>query len=76
MLVDHRCTNSFKDIPGHLVEEWNFSKTKNFLPEDVTAESHRRVWWKCTFGHEEFDPIRVRVEITVAFIVNEKPKKH
>ncbi|NUU73875.1 zinc-ribbon domain-containing protein [Paenibacillus xylanilyticus] len=53
--------NSLQNTHIHLVKEWNLSKTDQFLPEEVTADSHRRVWWKCTSGHEEFNPIRIRV---------------
>lgn len=52
---------SLLETHNQIVEDWNFIKTKNFTPHDVSADSHRRVWWKCDLGHEEFNPVRVRV---------------
>ena len=35
-----------------LAEEWNYEKNTELTPEDVTANSNKKVWWKCSNGHE------------------------
>ncbi|MBQ1305448.1 MAG: zinc-ribbon domain-containing protein [Erysipelotrichales bacterium] len=36
-----------------LLKEWDYRKNKDIcIPEDVTAGSHLKVWWKCENGHE------------------------
>ena len=43
--------NDLQTINPVLSEEWNFPK--NILrPDQVTAGSNRKVWWKCKNGHE------------------------
>lgn len=36
----------------NLVKEWNFKKNAKLLPEHVTANSAKKVWWICEKGHE------------------------
>ena len=35
-----------------IIEEWNYEKNGSTLPTDVMAGSSRKVWWKCSKGHE------------------------
>jgi len=35
-----------------LAAEWNFEKNGELTPEDVRSWSHKKVWWKCSSGHE------------------------
>lgn len=35
-----------------IAEEWNYKKNNDLTPNDVTAYSGKRVWWKCKQGHE------------------------
>lgn len=36
-----------------LAEEWNYEMNGSLMPEDVTAYSHKKVWWECRrCGHE------------------------
>ncbi len=35
-----------------LVREWDYEKNTSFLPNDITADSKKKVWWKCSKGHE------------------------
>ena len=35
-----------------LLQEWNYEKNGDLLPENFTAHSNRKVWWKCPKGHE------------------------
>ena len=35
-----------------LAKEWNYEKNGQLKPEQVTANSNKKVWWKCNKGHE------------------------
>ena len=35
-----------------LAEEWNYEKNGNPTPQHFTANSGKKVWWKCQKGHE------------------------
>ena len=35
-----------------LAKEWNYERNGDLKPEDVTASSGKKVWWKCNKGHE------------------------
>ena len=35
-----------------LAQEWNYEKNDELTPMDVTPNSHKKVWWKCSQGHE------------------------
>ena len=35
-----------------LAKEWNYEKNGDLRPVNVTANSHKKVWWKCSKGHE------------------------
>ena len=35
-----------------LAKEWNYEKNGDLRPEDFTAMSGQKVWWKCEKGHE------------------------
>lgn len=35
-----------------LVDEWNYEKNGNLKPDQFTANSGKKVWWKCGKGHE------------------------
>lgn len=41
----------FRTIHPELMSEWDFEKNGNRRPEDFTAGSHKKVWWKCKEGH-------------------------
>ncbi|MCK5020528.1 MAG: zinc-ribbon domain-containing protein, partial [Candidatus Peribacteraceae bacterium] len=38
---------SLKETHPHLLEEWDYAKNGNLLPENVTFGSHKKVWWTC-----------------------------
>ena len=44
--------NDLKTVNPILSQEWNSQKNGNIRPEDFTANSHKKVWWKCSKGHE------------------------
>ena len=35
-----------------LMKEWNYEKNCDLKPESFTANSGKKVWWKCKKGHE------------------------
>ncbi len=35
-----------------LANEWNYKKNEGLTPKDVTPNSNKKVWWKCSNGHE------------------------
>ena len=43
-----------------LVKEWNYERNGNLKPSEVTYGSHKKVWWKCSKGHEWEDTVRDR----------------
>ena len=34
-----------------LAAEWNYSENGDLKPQNVTAHSHKKVWWQCMHGH-------------------------
>jgi hypothetical protein len=45
-------TNSLAARFPKLAREWHPTKNGDLGPHDVIAGSHRRVWWRCAFGHD------------------------
>ena len=44
--------NDLQTVNPTLAKEWHFEKNNGLTPADVTPNSHRKVWWKCSKGHE------------------------
>ena len=44
--------NDLKTVNPDLAKEWNYEKNDPLFPEQFTANSGKKVWWKCTRGHE------------------------
>ena len=44
--------NDLQTVNPTLADEWNYEKNNGLTPADVTPNSHRKVWWKCSKGHE------------------------
>ena len=44
--------NDLETLNPTLAEEWNYEKNGTLTPDQVTAGSNKKVWWKCKFGHE------------------------
>ena len=60
-IKDNSLVKLFPDIAA----EWNYSKNGNLIPENVSAHSGKRVWWKCHIcGHEWITDICSRVDGT------------
>ena len=44
--------NDLQTISPTIAQEWNYEKNGNLKPEDFTSNSNKKVWWKCSKGHE------------------------
>ena len=44
--------NDLQTINPTLVKEWNYEKNKEVTPADIMPNSGKKVWWKCSKGHE------------------------
>lgn len=44
--------NDLQTVNPILAREWNHEKNNGLTPADVMLNSHKKVWWKCSNGHE------------------------
>ena len=44
--------NDLQTVNPSLASEWDYEKNDGLIPEDVMANSGKKVWWKCSKGHE------------------------
>ena len=44
--------NDLQTVNPTLAKEWNYGKNKKLTPSDVMPNSNKKVWWKCSKGHE------------------------
>ena len=44
--------NDLETVMPSIAKEWNFDRNEGLTPKDVTAQSNKKVWWKCERGHE------------------------
>ena len=44
--------NDLKTANPTLAKEWNYEKNNGLKPDDITPNSHKKVWWICSKGHE------------------------
>ena len=52
--------NDLKTTNPALASEWHYKRNGALIPENVTANSGKKVWWKCSEGHEWSAPIDSR----------------
>lgn len=45
---------------AELLEQWHSEKNHPLTPEDVSTGSHKKVWWRCSQGHEWESPLYAR----------------
>ena len=58
---------SFKNLiyrDPELAAQWHPTRNGALTPEQVTAGSHKKVWWRCTAGHEWQAEIKSRASGT------------
>lgn len=44
--------NDLQTVNPTLASEQNYGKNGNLVPDKLTANSSKKVWWKCEKGHE------------------------
>ena len=44
--------NDLQTLRPDLAAEWNYERNGNITPSNVTAQSNKKAWWKCSKGHE------------------------
>ncbi len=44
--------NNFEEVFPHVAMEWHPKKNKNRFPKEFMPQSNKKVWWKCSRGHE------------------------
>jgi very-short-patch-repair endonuclease len=44
--------NNLSVMNTNLAKEWHPTKNLLLQPTQVTCNSHRKVWWQCSYGHE------------------------
>ena len=44
--------NDLQTINPDLANEWNYKRNGGLKPAHFLANSHEKVWWKCSNGHE------------------------
>ena len=44
--------NDLQTVNPILAKEWNYEKNNGLTPTDVLPNSNKKVWWKCSEGHE------------------------
>ena len=52
LFINDQKIKSLLNLNPQLAEEWNYDKNGKLKPDMVTANSHKKVWWKCEKGHE------------------------
>ncbi|UII56246.1 hypothetical protein LS684_01795 [Cytobacillus spongiae] len=45
-------TNNLKVLFPDVAKEWHYEKNDPLKPENITSKSGKKVWWKCSKGHE------------------------
>lgn len=50
--METKDTNDLITFSKRIASEWHPIKNGNLTPLDVTSKSSRKVWWKCSKGHE------------------------
>ena len=44
--------NDLQTVNPTISKQWHYEKNNGLTPADVTPNSHIKVWWKCSQGHE------------------------
>lgn len=46
-----------------IAAEWDYERNAPLTPQDVTAKSHKKVWWLCSKGHSWEAPVSNRTNV-------------
>ena len=52
ILVSYNKEKSFASVYPEYVKYWNYEKNKGVIPDMVSYSTNKKVWWKCSKGHE------------------------
>ena len=52
MSIKANSNNSLAILYPEIAKEWHPFKNLYLTPDNVTSKSGKKVWWKCSFGHE------------------------
>ena len=44
--------NDLESLRPDLIKEWDYEKNTTLLPSMVSVGSTKKIWWKCSHGHE------------------------
>ena len=44
--------NDLQTVNPTLSKEWNYDKNGGLTPAELTPNSNKKIWWKCSKGHE------------------------
>jgi predicted secreted protein len=67
-------SNCLATTHPEIANEWHPTKNGKLTPNDVTAGSHKRVWWKCDKGndHEWKTQVREKIQTGCPVCTNKK----
>ena len=54
--------NNLKILFPKISKEWDIEKNNELIPENFTAGSQEKIWWKCSFNHSWYTQINVRTK--------------
>lgn len=43
---------SLAEVKSEIIKEWDTEKNGGLTPYDISYGSGKKVWWKCSKGHE------------------------
>jgi DNA-directed RNA polymerase subunit RPC12/RpoP len=52
---------SLSETHPNLLAEWDYGKNSPLTPKDITAGSHKKVWWRCKHGHSWKAEVKSRI---------------
>lgn len=55
--------NDLATLYPEIAAEWAYERNGGLVPEEFTAASNRRVWWRCALGHEWRAMIGARTQL-------------
>ena len=71
-------TNNLKFRYPEIIEEWNFKKNKDLLPQNIFPNTNKKVWWKCKKNSHEWQAApnsRISGEKNCPYCSNQKVGK-
>lgn len=58
-----RGLNDLQTLHPELAKEWDYEKNNDLTPDNVFANSNKRVWWKCNDGHSWKTSVALRTRM-------------